>query len=258
MPAVAPHAIYTNSEETLRAARTLASRYDVPLLIHLSETAKENQDAETKHGRSPTSLLALWGILSGRTLAAHAVHLGADDIATLAQHKTAVAHCPSSNMMLASGTAPVPALLKAGIAVGLGTDGPAGSNNDLNMFEEMDLAAKLAKIQSGMPTALTAQQVVEMATLGGARAVGLADEIGSIEAGKRADLIVVRTSNAHAQPLYEVYSALVYSLKASDVQHVMVNGRFVVRNREAVTLNGEAVLATAARWRRRILESLGK
>jgi 5-methylthioadenosine/S-adenosylhomocysteine deaminase len=201
-------------------------------------------------------MLDRWGVLDGRTLAAHAVHLDSADVETLVRHGTGVAHCPSSNMMLASGTAPVAALLEARVPVGLGTDGPAGSNNDLNLFEEMDLAAKLAKVQSGLPTALTARQVVEMATIGGAAAVGLSRELGSIEAGKRADVIVVRTDRAHAQPLYDVYSALVYSLKASDVQHVMVNGRLVVRDRQHLTLDRQAVLAAAAKWRTRILQSL--
>jgi 5-methylthioadenosine/S-adenosylhomocysteine deaminase len=158
-------------------------------------------------------------------------------------------------MKLASGIAPVTEYLKTGVSVGLGTDGPAGSNNDFNMFEEMDLAAKLQKVHTGDPTALGAQQAFEMATIGGAQALGMQKEIGSIEAGKKADLIVIRVIEPHAAPMYNVYSALVYNLKSSDVQHVMVNGKLVVRNRRVLTLDQAQVLKAAQEWRTKISDS---
>ena len=247
-PAVAPHALYTNSEETLRAARALANRYRVPLMIHLAETQREREEALAKFQRSPVAALDTWGIFAGRTIAAHAVWVGDADLKILKARGVGVAHCPSSNMKLASGVAPVVRMLAAGIAVGLGTDGPAGSNNDFNLFEEMDLAAKLQKVTTGDPEALPAPQAVEMATILGARVLGLEKEIGSLEAGKRADLITVRLDAPHAVPLFNVYSQLVYALKASDVSDVMVNGRLIVRARRALTLDARAVLDKAAAY----------
>jgi 5-methylthioadenosine/S-adenosylhomocysteine deaminase len=211
---------------------------------------------QAKYGATPTAVLDKWGILTGRTLAAHGVWVNSADIDTLAKRNVGVAHCPSSNMKLASGIAPLVEYLKAGVAVGLGTDGPAGSNNDLNLFEEMDLAAKLQKVHTGDPTAISAKQAFEMATINGARALGLSKEIGSIEPGKRADLAFVRFTVAHAQPLFDVYSALVYALKASDVRHVMVNGRLVVRDRRVLTIDENFVLKRAAMWKEKISASL--
>jgi 5-methylthioadenosine/S-adenosylhomocysteine deaminase len=256
--AVAPHAVYTNDDGTLRAARELANRHHAPLLIHLSETRKENEDLHAKRGLSPTRLLESLGVLTGWTLAAHGIFVSPEDIRTLKQHGTGIAHCPSSNTKLASGVAPVLDYLSADVALGLGTDGPAGSNNDLNMFEEMDLAAKLQKVTRMDPTALRAEQAFEMATVRGARAIGLAKDIGSIEPGKRADMIFVRPSVPHGVPMYNVYSHLVYALKGSDVQHVIVNGRTVVRNRAVLTLNTAQVLAKAAEYQRSVRKSLGR
>ena len=256
VPAVAPHALYTNSDETLRNCRALADRYQAPLLIHLSETKRENDDIAAKRGKSPTAVLDELGILAGRTLGAHGVWLDDADIAILKRRGTGIAHCPSSNMKLASGIAPVMKLLAAGIPVGLGPDGPAGSNNDFNLFEEMDLAAKLAKVSTNDPQALSAQTAVEMATIGGARALGMDKLVGSLEAGKRADLIFVRVNASHAVPLYNAYSQLVYALKANDVSDVMVNGRWIVRARVPQTLAPAAVLAEARDYQRKILASL--
>ena len=194
--------------------------------------------------------------MEGRTLAAHGVWVDADDMRLLKERGTGVAHCPSSNTKLASGIAPVLAYLKADVAIGLGTDGPAGSNNDLNLFEEMDLAAKMQKVTAMDPVALTAEQAFEMATLRGARAVGLEKEIGSLEAGKRADMVLVRADAPHAVPMYNVYSQLVYALKGSDVDHVVVNGRVVVRDRRVLTLNMPEVLKKAAEYRRAVAASL--
>ncbi|HUP04612.1 MAG TPA: amidohydrolase family protein [Bryobacteraceae bacterium] len=255
-PAVAPHAIYTNSDTALRQARALANRYRAPLLIHLSETKKENDDAEAQRHRSPTQALDALGVLGGRTVAAHCVWMSDADLRIIQAHGVGVAHCPSSNMMLGSGVAPVPKMLAMGIAVGLGPDGPAGSNNDFNMFEEMDLAAKLQKISALNPRALSAAAALEMATMGGARALGMEKEIGSLEPGKRADMIAVSLGRPNAVPVYDAISQMVYSLKAEDVRDVMVNGRPVVRNGVCVTLNRQEILRKAGEYGARVAASL--
>jgi 5-methylthioadenosine/S-adenosylhomocysteine deaminase len=255
-PAVAPHALYTNTDESLRAARALANRYGVPLLTHLAETQQERDEAIAKRGMSPVQALQTLGVFEGRTVAAHCVWLDEADIKTLGARGVGVAHCPSSNMKLASGVAPVTKMLAAGLAVGLGTDGPAGSNNDFSMFEEMDLAAKLQKVFTGDPRAVPAIQAVEMATILGARALGMDKEIGSLEPGKRADLVSVRLDAPRAVPLYNVYSQMVYALKASDVEHVMVNGKLIVRSGRMLTLDRARVLAEAETYRRRIRASM--
>ena len=246
-PAVAPHALYTNDPETLKAARALANRFSVPLLLHLAETEAEDRQARQHYGVSPTQQLDRWGILNGLTLAAHAVWVDEADRRTLAQHRTGVAHCPSSNMKLASGMAPVMEMLAAGIAVGLGTDGPAGSNNDFNLFEEMDLAAKLQKVRRRDPRALSALQALEMATRLGAQALGLEKQVGSLEPGKQADLIAVTLEAPHAVPLFNVISHLVYAAKACDVTHVWIGGRLVMEQRRVLTVQEAAVLAQGRR-----------
>jgi 5-methylthioadenosine/S-adenosylhomocysteine deaminase len=253
---VAPHAIYTNSDETLKQCRALANRYSAPLVIHLSETKRENEESLAKRGKTPTAALDSLGVFDGRTLVAHAVWVDDADLKVLEQHHAGIAHCPSSNMKLASGAAPVTKMLALGMAVGLGTDGPAGSNNDLNLFEEMDLASKLQKLVTADPQALPARQALEMATIGGARALGLDKEIGSLESAKRADLITVRLDRPHAVPLYDVYSQMVYALKGSDVRDVMVNGRLVVSDAKALTIDSQQVLAKAEELGRRVRESL--
>ncbi len=254
--AVAPHALYTNSDESLRQARALANRYQAPLLIHLSETKRENDEMQAKRGMSPTRVLDSLGLFAGRTVAAHAVWTDEADWKIFQQRGVGVAHCPSSNMKLSSGVAPVVAMLRNGVAVGLGTDGPAGSNNDLNMMEEMDLAAKLQKVSTGDPQALPAMQALEMATVGGAKVLGMSDQIGSLEPGKKADWIAVGLNEPHAQPLYNIYSQIVYALKGSDVTDVMINGRMTVRNRSAITLSARTILEKAAEYRAKILSSL--
>jgi len=256
VPAVAPHAIYTTSDDTLQAARTLADRYGKPLIIHLSETKTEFDEAMQKRKKTPTATLSDLGVLQGWTLAAHAVWLAPADFGLLRAAGTGIAHCPSSNMMLASGIAPVLKMLQAGIPVGLGTDGVAGSNNDHDIMEEMDLAAKLQKVSSGDPTALSAEQAFAMATIMGAQAMGMSKLIGSLEAGKRADIISLRLDEANAQPIYSVYSQLVYSLKSSNVSDVMVNGRTIVRNRRMLTIDDKAVLAKAEEYRAKVSASL--
>jgi 5-methylthioadenosine/S-adenosylhomocysteine deaminase len=256
VPAVAPHALYTNSDETLKASRALANRYDAPLIIHLSETKKENDDEMAKRGTSPTKTLDSLGVWNGRSVAAHAVWVDEADLAILKSRNVGIAHCPSSNMKLASGVAPVTRMLALDLPVGLGPDGPAGSNNDFDLFEEMDLAAKLQKVTTMNPQALPASAALEMATLRGARALGMEKEIGSIEPGKRADIITVRIDRPHGQPLYDAVSQMVYALKAGDVRDVMVNGKPVVRDAKILTLNEQQILAKAAEYRARISRSL--
>jgi 5-methylthioadenosine/S-adenosylhomocysteine deaminase len=254
--AVAPHALYTNSDETLKASRALANKYHAPLIIHLSETKKENDDAMAKRHMSPTKVLDSLGVWNGRSLAAHGVWLDERDMGILKARGVGVAHCPSSNMKLASGVAPVVRMLAMGLSVGLGPDGPAGSNNDFNLFEEMDLAAKLQKVSTGDPQALPAATALEMATIRGARALGMEKEIGSLEAGKRADLIMVRTDRPNAVPMYDPVSQMVYALKADDVRDVMVNGKPVVRDAKILTLNQAQILLKAAEYRASVSASL--
>lgn len=256
VPAVAPHAIYTTSDDTLQAARTLADRYGKPLIIHLAETKTEFDEALQKRKKTPVAALSDLGVLQGWTLAAHAVWLAPADFGLLKAAGTGIAHCPSSNMMLASGVAPILKMLQAGIPVGLGTDGVAGSNNDHDLMEEMDLAAKLQKVTAGDPSALTASQAFDMATILGAQALGMSKMIGSLESGKRADIISIRLDVPNATPMYGVYSQLVYSLKAADVGDVMVNGRFIVRSRRMLTIDDKVVMAKAEEYRAKVAKSL--
>jgi 5-methylthioadenosine/S-adenosylhomocysteine deaminase len=256
VPAVAPHAVFTNSDESLQAARALANRYGVPFVIHVSETKKENDDLRAKRNMSPTQLLDSLGALDGQTIAAHGVWVDDADIAILKAHHTGIAHNPSSNMKLASGIAPVVKLLQTGIAVGLGTDGPAGSNNDFDLMEEMNLAADLQKVATMDPRVLPAEQAVEMATILGAKVACLDREIGSLEAGKRADFITIRLDRPHAVPMYNVYSQIVYALKGSDVRDVVVNGRNIVRDGRSLTLNEAQILAKAVEYGAGVTRSL--
>ena len=225
VPAVAPHSVYTTTDAILTGSRALASKYDVPLLVHLSETKKENADLLAKRNMTPTALLDSLGVLNGRTVAAHGVWLDDNDLDILARHRTGLAHCPTSNTKLASGIARVLEILRRGMDMGLGTDGFAGSNDSADLMQEMALASKLQKVTSMDPEALPAEQALEMATIIGARALGLDKEIGSLEAGKFADVIAISLTAPHATPIYNPYSLLVYSLKATDVSDVMINGR---------------------------------
>ena len=243
---VAPHSMYTVDSESLRAARDLARTFGVPLLTHLAETRDEVKESMEKHHLSPAAYFESLGFWDTPALAAHGVHLSEADLAILAKHRVALSHNPESNMKLASGAAPVAKALRAGLTVGLGTDG-AASNNDLDMFEAMRQAAFLHKLSDGDPTAASAQTVLEMATLGGAAAVGMADRLGSLEAGKLADLIVVSMRSARQTPMYNPVSHLVYASRGDDVRTVIVNGRVVMRDRRVLTLNPAVVLADARR-----------
>ena len=246
MPAVAPHAIYTNDTATLLACAELGRRYGVPVIIHLAETEDEVRGARERHRATPTGYLEAIGFFGPRTLAAHAVWVSDDDIQILKKHNVGVAHNPESNMKLASGAAPVGKYAAAGVALGLGTDG-AASNNDLDMFEAMRAAAFLAKLVTKDPTAVSAQTALDMATIGGARALGMEKEIGSLEPGKRADLIAVSMGAARQTPLYNAVSHLVYVTRGDDVRTTIVNGKVLMKERQVRTLDRATVIADANR-----------
>jgi 5-methylthioadenosine/S-adenosylhomocysteine deaminase len=256
-PAIAPHAPYTVSEEHLKAVRALSDRLNAPVVIHVAETRKEVEDIEKAHGARPVAYLARIGFLNNRVIAAHVVWANAEEIGLLKQLGVGVAHNPQSNMKLASGVAPVPQMLAADVALGLGTDG-AASNNDLNMWEEMDTAAKLHKVMSGDPKVVSAEQAFEMATIRGARALHLDNQIGSIEAGKRADLVIVDLDDLNQTPLYNIYSHLVYATKAGDVRTVIIEGRVVMRDRSLLTLDESGIKTRARAFRERISRSLSE
>jgi 5-methylthioadenosine/S-adenosylhomocysteine deaminase len=255
--AVAPHSIYTCSQKTLQDASALARKYHAPILIHVAEMKKEWEDSEKQNGASPVQYLERIGVLGPDVVAAHCIFVDEADRKILAQHNVGCVHNPSSNMMLASGVSPVPEMRTAGIAVGLGTDGPAGSNNDLDLMEEIDLAAKLAKITKMNPLALNAQAVVEMSTINGARALHMEKEIGSLESGKKADLIVIGLDEPNAVPMYDVYAQIAYALKASDVETVMIGGRVVMRDRKLLTVNEQEAMARAREYQKTVAASLG-
>jgi len=255
--AVAPHSTYLVDPDSLRASRALADRYGAPILIHLSESADEQKTVQERYKKTPTEHLRDLGVLRKGLLGAHGIWLSAGDRAILKQEDVGVAHCPQSNMKISSGPAPVREMLAEGMRLGLGTDG-AASNNDLDMFEEMLTAALLAKHVTGDPTVAPAAAVLEMATLGGARALGMEDRLGSLEPGKRADLIVVDLSAPRLHPLYDPVSHLVYAAKGADVRHVVVEGRVVMRDRKITTLDEAAVLADAERLRAQVVQSLAK
>jgi 5-methylthioadenosine/S-adenosylhomocysteine deaminase len=243
-PAVAPHSMYTLDADTLKACRALAERLKIPVIIHLAETKDEIKAADEKHQATPVAFLESLGFWGPRTLAAHAVHLTPADVQTLTARRVGVAHNPESNMKLASGIAPVEVLRKAGVAVGIGTDG-AASNNDLDMFEAMRQAAFLAKLKDGDPRAIPAPVALEMATIDGARAMGMEKAIGSLEPGKRADLLVVSMSAARQVPRYDPVSHIVYVTRGDDVQTTIVNGKILMRDRKMLTLDTAKVLADA-------------
>jgi 5-methylthioadenosine/S-adenosylhomocysteine deaminase len=255
VPAVAPHAPYTNSAATLRAAKALADKYSLPMIVHVSETQDEGKQIREKYGMTATQWLDSLGVLGPNVAFHHGVWLNDDDLAIIRRRGVSVSHNPESNMKLASGLAPVVKMLALGIPVGLGTDG-AASNNNLDMFQAMDFAAKLHKVAQMDPTALPAERVVEMATIGGARALGLQKETGSLDPGKRADFIVIDVSGAHALPLYNVYSHLVYALKGSDVATSVINGKVVMLDRRVLTLDEAAIKAKAREFQSRILASV--
>jgi 5-methylthioadenosine/S-adenosylhomocysteine deaminase len=257
VPAFAPHAPYTVSKTNLQRARRLADEYEVPLIIHVSETHDEVDRITKEQGASPIHYLHKIGVLGRRTIAAHAIHVSSSEMDLLAETGTGVSHNPHSNMKLASGVAPVPDMLARGIAVGLGTDG-AASNNDLDLWDEMDMAAKLHKVFTRNPQAVPAIEAFAMATINGAKALHLDDITGSLESGKRADVAIVDLNGLHQYPRYNIYSTLVYTTKAADVRTVVINGRVVMKDRQLLTLDEEAIRREATEYRDAIARSLEK
>jgi 5-methylthioadenosine/S-adenosylhomocysteine deaminase len=254
-PAVAPHSIYTVSTENLKAAAALARRNGVPILIHLAEAPFESELSRKKHGGSPVAYLESIGLLGPDVVAAHCIWVDPNDIATLVRLGVGSIHNPSSNMKLASGVMPVVDMLAAGEPVGLATDS-AASNNNQDLFQEMNIAAKLQKVTRMDPRALTAKQAVEMATIGGARALHMDRKIGSLEIGKQADLVLIGTGATHSTPMYNVYSQLVYALNAHDVRTVVIAGKIVMEDRVMVTMNKPEILAKAHQYQRKVTASL--
>src|SRR5437588_11763822 len=256
VPAIAPHAPYTVSEDHLKAVRAFSDRTGAPIVTHISETRREVDDSIKAKGASPIDYLNRIGFLNNRVVAAHVVWPTEEELGLLKKLGVGIVHNPQSNMKLASGVAPVPEMLKNDLPVGLGTDG-AASNNDLNIWEEIDTAALLHKVISKDPKVVSAEEAFEMATIRGARALHLEKEIGSIEKGKRADIVIVDLDDLHQTPYYNIYSDLVYATKASDVRSVIVEGRVIMRDRRLLTLKEETIKADARRYRERIIRSLG-
>ena len=250
-PAVAPHAVYSLDPASLRAARELANRHNVPMLIHLSETRDEAARIVEPKGSSPTRHLEALGCWSGRSVAAHAIWLDAADMAILSRRGVGLSHNPESNMKLASGVAAVTTWLKQGLRAGLGTDG-AASNNDLDMFEAMRAAALLQKVSTGDPRALPAQQALELATRRAAEVLGLGERTGSLEPGKQADIITVSMEGARQTPMFDPVSHLVYVSRGDDVQTTIVAGRILMRDRKVTTLSRESVLRDARAMAERV------
>ncbi len=255
--AVAPHSMYTCSEKTLQDATALARRNGAPILIHIAEAPFELEQSRNKYGLTPVAYLSRAGVLGPDVVGAHCILVDHADITTLVHFGVGCIYNPSSNMKTAAGVMPIVEMLAAGEAIGLATDG-AASNNNLDMFEEMDLAAKLQKLARMDSRALPAEQVVALATITGARALHLEKQIGSLEPGKKADFILVDTSAPHATPMYNVYSQLVYALKANDVRTVIIGGKIVMEDRQMLTLNESEILAKARDYQKQIASSLAK
>jgi 5-methylthioadenosine/S-adenosylhomocysteine deaminase len=246
-PCIAPHALYSCGPDTLKRARRVADTYDIPIHIHLSETKWEVEEIRDRFGMSPVQYLDSLGFLDERVLAAHCVWLTDHEIEILAKKKVGVSHCIESNLKLASGIAPVVRMLKAGVKVTFGTDG-AASNNDLNILSEMSTAAKLHKAVSEDPTALDAKTALLMATRWGAEVLGLGRVAGSIEEGKAADLVMANLNKPHLVPIYNIYSHIVYSMRPSDVEMVMVDGKVVINDGKLVTADESEILHKARYW----------
>lgn len=255
--AYAPHAPYTVSTEHLMNIKRAADASNSPIVIHVAETRKERDDILAQYKSTPVEYLNKIGFLNDRVIAAHTVWVTPAEIEMLKRSGVGAAHNPQSNMKLASGVAPIPQMLASDVAVGLGTDG-AASNNDLNMWEEMDTAAKLHKLMSNDPKILPAEAAFEMATIRGARALHMEHLIGSIELGKRADIAIVDLDSLNQTPFFNIYSSLVYSTKATDVRTVIINGRIVMADRVLLTLNESAIKRDANAYRTKIINSLRK
>ena len=242
--AVEPHALFTCSPELLQRANQMALSHKRPLIIHFAETLAEVKEVQKKYGKRPLEHLEALGIVGPHLIVDHAVHLNPSEIDKMAEYGIKVVHNPESNMKLGSGIAPVPRMINRGISVGIGTDGGA-SNNNMDLFTEMDMAAKLHKVRTMDPTVMDALTVLKMATIEGARALGLSHETGSLETGKKADVIVIDTHKPHLTPMYNPFSHLVYAARGQDVSHTIINGKLVMENRRLLTLDLKEVMARA-------------
>jgi 5-methylthioadenosine/S-adenosylhomocysteine deaminase len=234
--AVEPHSLFTCSPELLSTTNELALKYNVPLVIHVAETRSELDEVMKRHGKGPVQHLKSLGLLGPHLIADHCVHLGEKDIKMFAENEVKAIHNPESNMKLASGIAPIPDMLKSNVTVGLGTDGCA-SNNNLDLFAEMDMAAKLHKINTMDTTVMDALTVMRMATSEGAKALGMGDLTGSLEKGKKADVIILDTKKPHLTPMYNPFSHLVYAARGNDVTHSIVNGRLLMEDRKLLSID---------------------
>ena len=239
--AVEPHSLFTCGEDLLVKANDLAIKKGVPLILHLAETKEEVSEIKKRFGKKPVQHLKDLGLLGSHLIVDHCVYLSESEIALLAENNVRVVHNPESNMKLASGVAPIPTMIAKGITVGLGTDGCA-SNNNLDLFGEMDMAAKLHKVHSLDPTVMNAQTLLRMATIDGAKVLGLEKITGSLEVGKRADIIVIKTNKPHLVPMYNMYSHLVYAVSGHDVQHSIIDGNIVMEDRRLCTLDVEEII----------------
>jgi 5-methylthioadenosine/S-adenosylhomocysteine deaminase len=251
VPAIAPHSPYTCCPETMVRAKGVSERFRVPLHLHLSETQWEVGEVRKRYGKTPVKHLDSIGVLDSSVIAAHCVHVDDDEIGILAKRRVGVAHCIESNLKLASGIAPVVKMVGEGVKVTFGTDG-AASNNDLDILSEMSTAAKVHKAASGDPTVLNAKLVLLMATRWGAEALGLGDLTGSIEAGKAADIVIADLNEPHLVPVYDVYSQIVYSMRSSDVDTVLVNGKVVVDSGRLTTADETEIIQKAIEWGQKI------
>ncbi len=244
---LAPHAPYTVSDDPLKRVQTLADELQIPIHMHVNETANEVAESLALYEQTPLARLEALGLLTPRLITVHMTQLDAGEITKLAECGVSVVHCPESNMKLASGICPTAQLLKAGVNVALGTDG-AASNNDLSLFGEMRTASLLAKVSTGDASALPAWQVLEMATINGAKALNLETELGSLEVGKAADMVAVDLSAIANRPVFDPISTLVYSCSAEQVSDVWINGNRLVKRGELVGVNTAHILAAADRW----------
>ena len=242
--AVEPHSLYTCSPDLLIAANKLALKHDVPLIIHVAETLSEIAEVKQRFGKKPFEYLDSLGILGDHLIAVHCVHLDESEIARMVKYGVKAVNNPESNMKLASGISPLPKLLSNGLTIGLGTDGCA-SNNNLDLFAEMDMAAKIHKINAMDPTVMDAVTVMKMATIEGARVLGFQDITGSLELGKKADIIILDTNKPHLTPMYNPYSHIVYSARGNDISHSIINGRLVMEDRKLLTIDLDEILDQA-------------
>jgi 5-methylthioadenosine/S-adenosylhomocysteine deaminase len=252
-PCIAPHATYTCGTDNYKKAREMAEKFDVPLHTHLAETQYEVAETRKRYGKTPVEYLDDIGFLCERVFAAHCVWLTDKEVDLLAKKNVGVSHCIESNLKLASGFAPVPKLLKAGVSVALGTDG-AASNNDLSILGEMSTAAKVHKTVSGDPTVVDSKTALRMATHNGAKVLGLSDIIGTLTPGKKADIVIAQLNQPHLSPIYDIYSHITYCMRPSDIDMVMVNGKVVIEDGNLVTADENEILSKARAWQEKIRE----